>query len=993
MRIIFPLLVILWSCSAGRPSLPDPRAEAEEALSRAAKLKAVAWGPADSVALGELVKARLAARAAGRSDLEIQALNEMGALEFRRDRIAQATRAFELALAEARRRSDRAGQAAALNGIGDLYLERGFVAENENEKAMTAYQDALTLARAIPDSVLEGKALFNLGNAYQARRDLESSLEYYRLAYDLQDRAGDLAGRRLTERGLADLYYEREEPEKALRTLRRALAESRAARDLGAALHISMSMGSVQLGIGEYEDAVESFEEALRLGVRVGSPLREAYARVQLATANSHLGELERAALLYRQAIDLYEREARVQGLGLPRLLAFPLVFLGSQIQPEIGFDAAETRYYRQALDLVEERYTGADDRVRTTVFHFYGRALNDAGRPRQALHYLELAEPSFRGPKAKSYWARTQLELGKAHLALGDFVRARSELASALATSRNLGDFLLEAVTYHEIARLERDLGRLHQAVEASTASLGIIDEIRSRVASRQLRTSFFASRQVYYRFQINLLMELHRRDPLRGHDRAAFEVSERARARVLLDLLAEGRIDITEAIPASLKNREQEIGRRLSRLESRLFRGQSDAALEEALARSEEERRQLEDELRRQSPRYAEILHPVIRDVDDVQGLLDDRTAFLEFTFTEGAVFLFVVTRDAFQSFRLPLTPEEVAEGVRALRRDLLDKANPYGFLLHAGNYHELYRGLLGEAATGILSAKSNWLIAADGPLLLLNFEVLPTRPPTGEPTFDQAYLLRERTLHFVPSASVMAEILARRSSPPSAGSPLELFAIADPTLSAGEDGTSPGRKARQEFPPLVEARREVEGIAELYPKERRVVYQGAKATEGLVKGLNGGFRHARRVHLATHGTFDEHRPESSALLLAPGPAGEDGRLTVAEIFNLRVDAELVVLSACNTGQGKQVAGEGLVGMSRAFFYAGAPTLVVSLWPADDVTTAKLMTSFYRNMEAVRDKAEALRRAKLELASKVSPYYWAPFILVGDAAENGEP
>lgn len=962
-------------------------------MARAAKLKAVAWAPADCVALGELVKARLAARAAGRPDLEAQALNEIGALELRRNRFAQSAQAFEQALALARRRGDRAGQAVALNGLGDLHLEKDFLTDSAGEATIAAYQEALALGRALSDPVIQGKSAFNLGNVYQFRRDLKLSLAYYRQAFDLQTRAADRAGRRQTARGLADLFFEEGESDRARHTLKTALAESWHAGDLTSAYELLMSLGSLQLQTGELETAVATLEQAVRICERVGAPLREAQARIQLATANRYLGEQERASSLYQQSIDLYQRQTRREGLGLPRLLTFPLVFLGVQLQPKIGFDEAERRYYQPALALVQTLSATPENEVlRATVYHFYGRALNDAGKPRQALHFFALTEPML-GDR-KSQRARTQLELGKAYRALGELDRAGRELRGALNAGRELRELPLEAVTLHEIARLERDRGRPLEALQASTKAVSIIDTIRGKVASQTLRTSFFASQQRIYRYHLDLLMELHLLNSHGGYDRAALDVSERARARVLLDLLTEGRIDITHAVPAALKVREQAIERRVSRLQNEQLRGRRDAALDRELDRAEEDLRDLDEEIRRQSPRYAEILHPTLRTVSEIQNLLDEHTALLEFALTETSAFLFVVTREGFESFRLPITPLQVENRVRDLRRDLLDRDNPYNFILHAGTYHDLYRRLLGEAERGLLRRKRHWLIAPDGSLHLLNFEVLLTRPPSGEVNFDQPYLLRERTVHYIPSASVLAELAARRSSPEAREtSSLEFFALADPRLTPREAGAASERDAMATFPPLLEARREVDGIAHLFPQGRSAVFQGDEATEGLVKTPVGGFRHSRRIHLATHGTFDEQRPESSALLLTAHPAGEDGRLTVAEIFNLRVDADLVVLSACNTGQGKQVAGEGLVGMSRAFFYAGAPTLVVSLWPADDVTTARLMTSFYRHMLRARDKAEALRMAKLEMSKNTSPYYWAPFILLGQATVEGAP
>jgi CHAT domain-containing protein len=191
------------------------------------------------------------------------------------------------------------------------------------------------------------------------------------------------------------------------------------------------------------------------------------------------------------------------------------------------------------------------------------------------------------------------------------------------------------------------------------------------------------------------------------------------------------------------------------------------------------------------------------------------------------------------------------------------------------------------------------------------------------------------------------------------------------------------------RWELRPLVESAREVSGIAKLYGPDKVAVYLRETAKEENVKG-NESLSTARRIHFATHGVMSERQPQYSGLVLTlDEDPQEDGLLQVYEIFNLKLNAELVVLSACKTGLGKEVKGEGLIGLTRAFMYAGAPSVVVSLWQVADRSTAEMMVKFYEQLDRAEDKAEALRQAKLAMIQAgryAHPFYWAPFILVGE-------
>ncbi len=339
---------------------------------------------------------------------------------------------------------------------------------------------------------------------------------------------------------------------------------------------------------------------------------------------------------------------------------------------------------------------------------------------------------------------------------------------------------------------------------------------------------------------------------------------------------------------------------------------------------------------------------------------GLLAGDTGLVAFALDEPRSFAWVLTRDACLMAALP-GRREIELAVRAWRKRIASGA-PYGAAGHAeaGRLHTM---LLSPVASR-LEALPRLVIAGDGVLHLVPFEALEDE--------SGRLVLERHVVSYAPSASVAGALRARRSTRATAA--VRLLAYAAPPSEA--------------LGPLPLARREAQAIAALFPAGAADVRQGAQASESWLKRAELG-RYGT-LHFATHGTYDDRAPGRSALVLAPGH-GEDGLLHVREIASLSLRAGLVSLSACDTGLGEVVTGEGVVGLARAFLYAGADAVAMTLWRIPDASTAELMRRFYTHMRAGRPGAEALREAKLELlrgrASRRAPFHWAGVVLTGDA------
>jgi CHAT domain-containing protein/Tfp pilus assembly protein PilF len=978
---------------------------------------------------------------------------------------------YEKALALLRSLDNQRAQAEALRGIGTIHYLL-----DEKHKALDAFQQELLLWRAVGDRPKEAaEALNNLGVVYGSLGLPQKSIESYQEALVLRRAAGDRTGLAVTLDNIGLSYLNAGELQRALDYFNQALALFRELNERAGIANTLNNIGGVHLTGGDYRRALEYFGQALELRRALGHRREEAIALNNIGRMHHFLGEAQKALDYHRQALEIR------RALGHRAGEAVSINNIGF-VYDWLGEEQKALEHYKKALDLfraVSDRngeaaalnnigafYLGTL-REPQTALEYYRRALemrralgqsieeasmlgnlghvyNVLGNPRNALGYHRRALEMRRASGHRLGEGASLINMGATHFEMGELETALDYFSQALRLHRAMGSPGMEAITLYGMARVERDRGNLAEARLRMGESLDIIESLRGKVASQDLRASFLAQKQDYYEFYTDLLMRLHQREPSKGHHVAALEASERARARSLLELLAEARIDVEQGIAPELKQRERATHGRIAWIQSRLIEARSQAktdqskiaTLEGELKKVDAEREQLNMEIRQKHPRYADLQYPVPLGLNAIQSLLDDRTVVLEYALGQNGSFLFAVTRNDFLAARLPAAASIIAK-VEALR--LTISARPQRSTLGRQIEHsrQLYRELV-EPAGKLLSDKQKLIIVPSGILHYLPFEVLlssgeeRTLATAGADAWP--YLVRDYAISYVPSAGVLASLRNRREEKP--GTRKTFLAFADPVYG-NERGTeaSPVRSVLRgasgderswKLERLAESRREVEQIANLYARDQVSLLLGEQAREENAKTA-GRFSQYRFVHFATHGLLNEDRPPYSGLILSlpnwveapapatgkPGQAGpqtaaaaprsatgnawpadrdpqlEDGLLQVYEIFNLELNADLVVLSACETGLGKEVKGEGLVGLTHAFLYAGTPSVLVSLWNVQDRSTADLMVNLYQQLDRAQDKAEALRQAKLTLIQQrryAHPYYWAPFILIGE-------
>ena len=786
---------------------------------------------------------------------------------------------------------------------------------------------------------------------------------------------------------LAAIYTALAEPEAALRYHLQVIERRRALGDRRGEAQALNNLGVLYGNLGDLGRALEAYASALAIFRQAGDRMWESALLHNLGVAYHELGDYPRALANLEQALAIRRETGDRRGeIGTGVALGDVLSRLGETARAlDIGRQAA---IQANAAD---------DRRGEMLARRLLGEVSIAAGEPKAALPELARALDLARLLDDRLDQPLILRALGQAHLALQEPEQAVRELEQAVDLARAVKSPARIVSTLTTLGRVERSLGRPAQARSRFEEALPLIETLRVAETDPELRASLLAAKHKAFELEIDLLMELERREPGKGHAQAALEVSERARARSLLDLLQEAGTDVHEGIDPRLRDRERALLVQLKAKTSRQADLLRRPAAEEHRRDAEGEIRsvledlaQVEAEIRRSNPRYAALTQPPLATSSEIQGLLDGETLLLEVSLGEERSFLWLVDRSSVTGFELP--PQARIETAARKVYDRLSILAPGDSRLETAAA-DLSRMLLGPVA-GKLGEK-RLIIVADGELQYIPFGMLPVpNEKTAVP------LLARHEIVNAPSASTLAlqRRLARPSSAPNAVAVLAdpVFDPQDPrvVIRAGKGvstaAAGSAERASGSFLRLPWTRREAEAIQAVVPAGQSLLALDFQAS--LKTALSPELSRYRIVHFATHGVIDSQTPALSGLMLSRvGEQGApvEGFLGLSDIYNLRLGADLVVLSGCETALGKEVRGEGLVGLTQGFLYAGAKQVVASLWRVEDRATAELMSRFYRSLLVEgRPPAAALRQAQLAIRQDPrwrSPYYWSGFVLQG--------
>ncbi|MES1244589.1 MAG: CHAT domain-containing protein [Acidobacteriota bacterium] len=857
-----------------------------------------------------------------------------------------------------------------------------------HEQRLEHLDRALALWRELGDRRREAETLHQTGEALDDLVRYEEASGRFSQAAALWQELG-VPSKQAWSEALA-LYHQgrvhlKQSPRTALGFLSRALPLARQEHKTWLQMRIDYHLGYVSDDLAEKQDALQYYEEALRLARQLHAVRHEADSLNGLGLVYSSLGDQEKARWYCRQAVEL-SRAKKFPDKEASALNNLALIYEKS--------DPAQARgYYQRTLILGRE---AGDAELQATALANMAFLENLTGNPAKALE-LGREGLALGVPKAEVLLRHA---IGVSLRKLKDLEGSRRELETALALSRERQDRVRESLVIPELARTFLDQGDLRGALGLQRSGVSVVESIRTEVVEEDLRARFLASRQNAYGLVTDTLMALHEAEPGRGYDAEALQSSEQARARSLLDILGEARADIREGADPALLEEEHRLRNEIDTVEMRRLELGSGSDAREVSRRLEtllDEYRRTKTSLRRSSPRYAALTQPEPLSLARIQSeVLDGRVLLLEYALGEKRSFLWAVTRDGLRSFTLP--PRAAIEDAarRYYKAASLHPESPEGRAAQAGlrpAADELSRMLL-RPVEGLLDGQP-LLIVSDGALQYVPFASLPAPSSLGRPK-RVSLVAAGHEIVSLPSASVLSVLRRELADRPVPAKELAVFA--DPVFqSAGKPPGRQGPSLRGELNPRnlprlrfseIEARK----ISELVPAGKRLTalrYQASRA-----RATSGELARYRMVHFATHGLIDSRNPELSSLVLSlvnEKGKSQNGFLRLHDIYNLRLNADLVVLSACQTALGQEIRGEGLIGLTRGFMYAGTPRVLASLWSVDDRATSELMESFYKHMISGHlSPAEALRQAQIELPRRYpqwsAPYYWAGFSLQGE-------
>jgi len=922
------------------------------------------------------------------------ALSNIGTMQLYLGDLKLAYAAFEQARDIYREVGNREGEGLCYQEIGNIYRQQGDLV-----RALEYFQQGLSIFREVGAKGRVPSVLSNMGVAYQDLGDLKQAADYQNRALaiwrEMDPRFGSLA-----YYNLGDVYAQQGETRRALSFYQQALPLCLDAGDRNCAGRTYRRLAGVYDSLGEAQTALDYYAKGAAIYRQNERPVELARMLNSAGTLYSQLGNKQRAFDLHSEALVLSRKAQSRQDEAAS--LAYLADLYHDQGQTQKGRES-----YQQALIISREI---KNRQIEASNLNRLGRLAQATGQQPEAIKYFEQALAINNEIGAKPSGAVTLTSLGVVHERSGDSKLALDYFNKALGTFREIENKSGEAMMLYRVAKAQKQLGQSADARRNITAALEIVETIRGKIASTDLRASYFATVQQYYDLYIELLMQDHRARPDDGLNFTALQTSEQARARGLLDVLQEAGADVRHNVDPSLLAREKELVELINGKAAQQTLFFADArkvelakTLGEEIGRLEIEYETLQSAIRESNPRFAELVRGKTLNLDEIQRLLDDRTLLLEYRLGDERSYLWVISQTKFESYEL-------------LRRaEIESEARQYYELLTERN-RALKNETITQRQTRIQAADQKLQVLAER---LHRILLAPIAPASGQ----RLVIVGDGALQYVPFSALLRSANETISLPSIAvldqlrreqrsQTPAKSVAVfADPVFESDDPRLAPQfrrkivrsenilAQSQSDFdfaasgrglPRLFASREEAKAIVALAPAAS---YGALDFEASRERVTSSDLNQYRVLHFATHALLNHARPQLSGVVLSlydQKGKERDGFLRLNQIYNLQLSSELVVLSACSTALGKDVRGEGLVGLTRGFMYAGAPRVIASLWKVDDEATAELMKLFYRNLLHKKvTPSQALTAAQMEMQTQArwrSPYYWAAFTLQGD-------
>jgi tetratricopeptide (TPR) repeat protein len=702
------------------------------------------------------------------------------------------------------------------------------------------------------------------------------------------------------------------------------------------------------------------------------------------------LGNYEKA-LEYQKSVLKIDRELWEHDNNFAAYVAIDLNNIGVTYQKKYAFQSHNKDDLYHALANYEEslRIPLKNEDVETEIEALTntGMAYIDLEDYPEALKYSRLAleeAEKFQIPEEKAILC---INIGIIYAMQDNYDLSLEYCQKAIDTASVIGKENILWEAYFEIANAYLKQGNHEKALENYKKSIFFIERIRSRIQLEEFRASYLASdkRIEAYQNLVNLLCTLHDLEPEKLHNVEAFDYLERAKARAFLDRLEVSRVNISQGVEKELLSQEDDLMKEVSSLNLKLFSPdlglEQEKNIKDEIKLREEQMEALKRKIRLSSPAYADLKYPQIITLEQTQKqMLDSKTAFFEYSLGKESSFAFVIAKRKFKIFPLP-PAKKIRELVAEYLKGITDKEN-HDFSLG----YDLFSLLV---LPGLDEKIENLVFIPDDILHYFPFETLLSQKNI------ERWLVEDYKIAYTPSITSLREIIQHerlsKTKPKK-----DLLAFGDPFFGSDEEAST-ARNASKiissagtfDISRLEYSGLEIEKIASIFKKTKTDTFRRKEASEERLKNLN--LEDYKILHLATHCLIDDRKPDRSSIVFSIGSAStEDEILQTREVFNLKLNSDLITLSSCQTGLGQFIKGEGIEGLSRAFFYAGASSTLISLWAVQDQATSQFMGRFYFNLRSSNSIMGALHITKLEMIDSdilSHPYYWAGFITTGNS------
>jgi CHAT domain-containing protein/uncharacterized protein HemY len=935
-------------------------------------------------------------REIGNRKREVAVLKDLGQAYRCLDQYQQAIEYLQQSLSISREIGERRAEAASLNSLGNAYHYLG-----QHQQAIEFYQKALTILQEIGDCSEQAISLVGLGLTYKSLGQYQQAIEYHQQTVAIARELGYRSREANSLVNLGAAFDSLGQHLRAIELYEQALAIAREIDECSCEANALANLGIAFSNLGQSQEAIQFHQQSLVIKQEIGARRGEANSLNSLGVNYRELGQYQQAIKYYQQSLVICRE------IGYRSGVVHILINLGNAFE-SLGQHQQSINYYQQSLKIsreLGERQTEAQSlrslginfsfleqyqeqikccQESLSIFREIGDLSGEAGclnslghifsflgQHLQAMNYYQQSLSIFRKIGNLYGEAICLMNLGAQYDSLEQYQQALEHSQQGLDIARQIGHCEVEAKALWNLGYTYKSLGQYEKAVEFFQQCIAVIEFIQGDLKIEEFKASFAAKQINFYERLIALLWQEARFEE-------AFNYMERSRARAFLAQFANGPINFRTGVSAELLEREEVLKAQIAALRTQLnqlltqerslqhqiaaLRTQlvklrshpSDQLDTEAIASMQKQLLTLEKdytnlltELKLQSPESASLVSVDVATLDEIQSLLDADTTLVEYFVSGDLILAFIITRESFQTIRIEVSWEDLTKKIEAFRGfGLKNLRNP-----HPKSLQQLYQWLIAPLKSQLNT--SQLAIVPHGVLHYLPFAALST---------GERYLCDDYTLITLPSASILRFLPQKRK--PSTGT---LLALGNPTTP---------------LPSLPSAEKEVNAIASLYGTQPLI---GEAATESAVFSQS---ETAEILHLSAHGEFNKHSPLFSTLHLAADEQ-HDGRLEVQDIYALDLTkaTNLVVLSACQTQLGELSRGDEVVGLNRAFLYAGTPGVIATLWSVQDDTTALLMERFYTHLRSGIAPAQALRQAQIEVRAKYPhPFYWAAFVLTGD-------